>query len=419
VLDFVAPWYRKAADFMAGNPAIRTAFVSTNSITQGEQVGILWPDLLRRGLKIHFAHRTFQWSSEARGSAAVHCVIIGFALHDITDKRLFDYETPQAEAHEIRVKNINPYLVDAADIFLEKRRQPLEEVPELVFGDMPNDGGNLLLTKEERDEILKKEPNAVPYILRFIGSKEYINGVERYCLWLQGVSPAILKSMPLILDRIERVRAHRLASPRPTTQSLASVPMLFGEIRQPPTGYFAIPEVSSERRHYIPMGFVSRDVIPSNKIYAAAEAGLYHFGILSSAMHMAWTRAVCGRLESRYQYSSGIVYNNFPWPQAATAKQRQAIEEAAQAVLNVRAKYPDSTFADLYDPLSMPPNLVRAHHKLDAAVDAAYSKKKFSGDRDRLAFLFELYQQISSPLEAKKAKRRKPFSLLLHSIRQR
>ena len=240
-------------------------------------------------------------------------------MHDTPDKRLFDYETPQAEAHEIKAQNINPYLVDAADIFVEKRRQPIDRAPPLVFGNMPNDGGNLLLTKAERDEILKKEPRAAAYIRRFIGSEEYINDGERYCLWLQGVSPAVLKSMPLILERIEKVRAHRQASPRATTQGLASVPMLFGEIRQPPTDYLAIPEVSSERRHYIPMGFVSADVIPSNKIYAAAEAALYHFGVLSSATHMAWTRTVCGRLESRYQYSAGIVYNNFAWPQAVTA----------------------------------------------------------------------------------------------------
>jgi hypothetical protein len=279
VLDFVAPWYRRAAEYMAGNPAIRTGFVSTNSITQGEQVGILWPDLLRRGLKIHFAHRTFQWSSEARGKAAVHCVIVGFGLQDCDGKRLFDYETVQAEAHELTAKHINPYLVDAADIFLEKRRQPIDRAPPLAFGNMPNDGGNLLLTTAERDDLLRKEPRAAAYVRRIIGSEEFINNGERYCLWLKGVSPAVLKSMPLILERIERVKAHRLASPRPTTQGLANVPMLFGEIRQPPSAFLAIPEVSSERRRYIPMGFVSSDVIPSNKIYAAAGVDLYHFGV--------------------------------------------------------------------------------------------------------------------------------------------
>ena len=395
VLDFVAPWYRKAADFMADNSAIKSAFVSTNSITQGEQVGILWPDMLRRGVKIHFAHRTFQWSSEARGKAAVHCVIVGFALHDAAEKKLFDYETPQAEAHEIKAKNINPYLVDALDIFVEKRRKPIQQVSEIAFGNMPNDGGNLLLTAEEKDNLLQAEPEAAPYIRRFIGSEEFINNRERYCLWLKGVSPAVLKGLPFVLERVERVRNNRLASPRPTTRALANYPMMFGEIRQPETDYLAIPEVSSERRAYIPIGLVSKDVISSNKIYTLYKPTLYHFGVLSSAMHMAWTRTVCGRLESRYQYSAGIVYNNFPWPGDITDKQRQTIEVAAQAVLDARAKYPDSSLAALYDPLTMPPELVKAHHKLDSAVDAAYSKKKFSGDSDRVAFLFEQYQQLA------------------------
>jgi hypothetical protein len=233
VLDFVAPWYRKAADFMAGNPAIKTAFVSTNSITQGEQVGILWPDLLRRGLKIHFAHRTFQWSSEARGKAAVHCVIIGFALHDTTDKRLFDYETPQAEAHEIKAKNINPYLVDAADIVLQNRRTPISSVPPIVFGSMPNDGGHLLLSAEEKAILLAREPRAKRWIRRLLGSEEFINKGERWCLWLVGISPDELRAMPAVLERVEAVRRDRLESTRPTTRELAKTPTIFGEIRHP------------------------------------------------------------------------------------------------------------------------------------------------------------------------------------------
>jgi len=406
VLDFVAPWYRKAAEFMADNPEVKTAFVSTNSITQGEQVGVLWPDLLKHGVKIHFAHRTFQWSSEARGKAAVHCVIVGFALHDTTDKRIFDYETPQAEAHEVKAKNINPYLVDAPNVFVEKRRKPIQQVSEIVFGNMPNDGGNLLLSTEEKNKLLHNEPEAEPYIRRFIGSEEFINNKERYCLWLKGITPSTLKGFPLILKRIECVKTIRLASSRQTTRGLADYPMLFGEIRQPEFDYLAIPEVSSERRNYIPIGFVSKEVIASNKIYTLSKPTLYHFGVLSSAMHMAWTRTVCGRLESRYQYSAGIVYNNFPWSEP-TATQRKTIEDATQAVLDARANYSDASFADLYDPLTMPPELVKAHHRLDAAVDAAYSKKKFSGDSDRVAFLFELYQQLASPLEAKKQQNRK------------
>jgi hypothetical protein len=407
VLDFVAAWYRKATEFMSDNPLIKTAFVSTNSITQGEQVGILWPDLMRRGVKIYFAHRTFQWSSEASGRAAVHCVIIGFSLHDISDKRIFDYETPQAEAHEMKAKNINPYLVDAVNIFIGKRRAPIQAVGKLAFGNMPNDGGNLLLDKSEKDLLLKQEPIAGNYIKRLIGSDEFINGYERFCLWLKGVSPATLKSMPMVMERIEKVKLRRLASHRETTRRLADYPMLFGEIRQPSSRYLAIPEVSSERRRYIPMDFVGADIIATNKIYTLSNATLYDFGILTSSMHMGWTRAVCGRLESRYQYSAGIVYNNFPWPQNIANQQKQSIEEIAQTILDIRKTYPESSLADLYDPLRTPPELVETHHKLDAAVDAAYSKRKFSGDAERVAFLFELYQQLVSPLEIKKKRYRR------------
>ena len=408
VLDFCAPWYRKAAEYMADNPVIKTAFVSTNSITQGEQVGVLWPDLLKRGVKIHFAHRTFQWSSEARGKAAVHCVIIGFALHDAAEKRIFDYETPQAEAHEIKAKGINPYLVDAANAVLANRRSPVSEGLPIVFGSMPNDGGYLLLSPEEKAELLAREPKAAVWIKQVLGSVEFINGQERFCLWLVGIPPDELRSMPAVLERVEAVRRHRLASTRPTTQELAKTPMFFGEIRHPADGhYLLIPSVSSERRPYIPIGFMPSEVVSTNLNLIVPGAELYHLGVLSSAMHMAWVRSVCGRLESRYRYSAGIVYNNFPWPQAPTQKQRQAIEQAAQAVLGARAKHPESSFADLYDPLAMPPQLVKAHQRLDAVVDAAYSKRKFSGDSDRVAFLFELYQQISSPLHAKKNGRRK------------
>jgi hypothetical protein len=368
----------------------------------------LWPDLLRRGVKIHFAHRTFQWSSEARGRAAVHCVIVGFAPHDASDKRLFDYETPQAEAHEVKAKNINPYLVDAADAVLANRRAPISEAPPIVFGSMPNDGGHLLLTSEEKAVLLAREPKAKRWIRRLLGSEEFINSKERWCLWLAGISPDQLRTMPAVLERVDAVRRYRLASARPTTRELAKTPTIFGEIRHPAHGdYLLIPSVSSERRPYIPIGLMPSEVVSTNLNLIVPGAELHHLGVLSSAMHMAWVRSVCGRLESRYRYSAGIVYNNFPWPQAMTAKQRQAIEAAAQGVLDARANYPTSSLADLYDPVTMPPDLVKAHQKLDAAVDAAYSKKKFSGDSDRVAFLFELYQQIFSPLESKKTIRRK------------
>jgi hypothetical protein len=356
---------------------------------------VLWPDLLRRGVKIHFAHRTFQWSSEARGKAGVHCVIVGFALHDATDKRLFDYEALQSEPHEVKVKNINPYLVDAPDVVVMPRSAPIFGVSKIINGSKPTDGGNLLLSKEEKTALIIKEPIAAQWLRNFMGSEEFINNIERYCLWLPACPPNMLRQMPLVMQRVEAVRKMRTASTDNQTKKDAAIPTLFQKIRQPSTEYLAIPEVSSERRNYIPIGFVSRDVIASNKIYTLSNATFYHYGVLSSAMHMAWVRAVCGRLKSDYSYSNTIVYNNFPWPQLLTDKQRQTIEVAAQAVLDARALYPGSSLADLYDPLTMPPELVKAHHKLDATVDAAYAKKKFSGDSDRVAFLFELYQQLT------------------------
>lgn len=407
LLDFVAAWYRKAADFMEDNQAIKTAFVSTNSITQGEQVSVLWSDLLKRGVKIHFAHRTFQWSSEARGKAAVHCVIVGFALHDATDKRLFDYETIQSEPHEIKAKNINPYLVDALDVIVSRRSDPLCPVPEIRFGNQPIDGGHLLFTPEEKAKFLLEEPQAERFLRKFLGAEEFINGLERWCLWLNRASPSEIQSLPAVVQKLKQVRQFRLTSKRPATQELAATPSLFAFISHTDSNYLIVPSVSSERRRYIPIGFMPPTVIASNLCLIINNATIYHFGVLSSAMHMAWVRNVCGRLKSDYRYSNSIVYNNFPWAQDPTDKQRQSIEDAAQAVLDARAKYPDSSLADLYDPLTMPPELVKAHHRLDAAVDASYSKKKFSGDSDRVAFLFELYQQLASPLEAKKQRQKK------------
>jgi hypothetical protein len=392
---------------MADNPAIKTAFVSTNSITQGEQVGILWPDMLKRGVKIHFAHRTFQWSSEARGKAAVHCVIIGFALYDTTDKRIFDYETPQAEAYEVKVKNINPYLVDALDTFLPNRTSSVSGAPDITFGNMPNDGGLLLLTDDEKKDLLKIEPLAAKFVFPFFSAKEFLNNKKRWCIWLVGITPHELSDLPKIEERVANVKKLRESSDRKTTRELANFPTLFGEIRQPESEYILVPRHSSENRSYIPLGFFKKSDIVADSCLAVRNAKLFHFGVLTSALHMAWVRSVCGRIKSDYRYSAGIVYNNFPWPGNVTDKQQQSIEEAAQVVLDARAKYPDSSLADLYNPLTMPPELVKAHHKLDAAVDAAYSKKKFSGDSDRVAFLFELYQQLASPLEAKKPKRRK------------
>ena len=407
VLDYVAAWYRKAADYMAENPAIEAAFVSTNSITQGEQVGILWPDLFRRGVKIHFAHRTFQWSSEARGKAAVHCVIIGFGLHDIAEKWLFDYETQKSEPHAVRATNINPYLIDGPNVVLVNRREPICSVPEIREGSDLIDDGHLLLSPKERDELLLAYPEGAIWVRPFVWGEGFINSERRYCLWLAGVSPESLRKAPSVVARVQAVSEFRRNSQREATKKLAALPALFGEIRQPKNEYLMMPKTSSERRTYTPIGFLSPDNIINNTSLFVDGAKPYHFGILSSAMHMAWVRAVCGRLKSDYRYSAGIVYNNFPWPQSPSGKQKQTIEAAAQAVLEARAKYPGSSLADLYDPLTMPPELVQAHRKLDAAVDAAYARRKFSGDSDRLAFLFELYQQLVSPLVAKKNLRRK------------
>lgn len=404
-LDFVTCWYRKAADYLADNPTIRAGFVSTNSITQGEQVGILWPDLFKRGIKIQFAHRTFQWSSEARGRAAVHCVIIGFGLLDTTEKLIFDYDTPQSEPHAVKAININPYLVDGDDIVVEKKNASLCSAPEINKGSEATDFGHLILTPEDKAQLCLLEPNAEKWIYRFVGGEELINDIERWCLWLVDISPNELKHLPSVLKRVEAVREARLASKKQRTQEWAAKSALFSENRQPTTDYLAIPKVSSERRKFIPIGFLPASFIASGSLLVIPGADHYHFGVLSSTMHNAWMRAVCGRLESRYQYSAGIVYNNFPWPEP-TEKQQAAIEAAAQKVLDVRTNYPSATLADLYDPLTMPPDLVKAHQTLDKSVDAAYGKTSFKTEAERVAFLFERYQQLTAPLvgvEKKKA----------------
>lgn len=396
-LDYVACWYRMAAEYMVDNPTIRAAFVSTNSITQGEQVSILWPDLFRRGVKIHFAHRTFQWNSEARGKAAVHCVIVGFGLNEVAEKWLFDYDTPRSEPHEISAHNINPYLVDAPDLVVVKRSAPLCQIPLMRYGNKPTDDGNLILSDEERTELIRSNVHIEPFIRPYIGSEDFINGLRRYCIWLRGVAPEVLRAMPEIINRVEKVRAFRSASTAAPTRKAAETPTLFFYISQPVTNYLVVPEVSSERRKFIPIGFMSANTICSNKIYFVPDATYYHFGILTSTMHNAWMRAVTGRLKSDYQYSASIVYNNFPWPEP-TEKQQNAIDAAAQGVLDARAHFPSATLADLYDPLTMPPDLVKAHQTLDRAVDAAYGKTAFKSEAERVAFLFERYQQLTAPL---------------------
>ncbi|MEI6847428.1 MAG: DNA methyltransferase [Chlorobiaceae bacterium] len=398
ILDYVTLWYIKAASFIE-NTHVKAAFVSTNSITQGEQVALLWKFLFSKGITIDFAHRTFKWSNEARGKAQVFCVIIGFSCNRQNEaKRLFDYETPQSEPHEVRAKNINPYLIDAPDLVISSRSRPLCDVPQIVFGNMPNDGGHLLFSDKEKNEFLIKEPKSARFFRKFVGSQEFINGEKRWCLWLKDVSPSDWRSLPEIVSKVEHVKKYRLESSRETTQKLSEVSYLFGEIRHPETDYLIIPLVSSERRKYVPLGFAEKTVIASNKCSFIPNATLYHFGILTSSMHMAWMRAVCGRLKSDYNYSNNIVYNNFPFPEAVNEKQQAKVEEKAQAVLSARELYPKESLADLYDPLSMPKELLKAHRELDNAVDECYRRAPFKTELERLEYLFELYSKYSEPL---------------------
>lgn len=401
ILDYVSAWYLLAARYLQMDHPIgriRCAFVSTNSITQGEQVGILWRLMLKSGIQIHFAHQTFQWTSEAKGKAAVHCVIIGFGIGSFEGSRLFLYDVIDGPATESPVSHINPYLVDGPDVLLANRKDPICAVRAMKFGSMPRDGGNLILSADQKVKMIQESPAAEKYLRRYVGSDEFLNSVERWCLWLVDAKPAELREVPAIIDRVRRTQAFRLASKAEATRRFAAVPTLFCQIAQPKTQYLLVPGVSSERRKYIPVGFMEPSTIASNLVFVVPEATLFHFGVVSSAMHMAWVRYTCGRLESRYRYSKDIVYNNFPWPEP-TNKQREAIEAAAQAVLDARAAHLKATLADLYDPLTMPPNLVKAHQALDRAVDAAYGKKNFKTEAERVAFLFERYKALTAPLD--------------------
>jgi type I restriction-modification system DNA methylase subunit len=398
VLDYVAAWYLKASKYIQGTKT-KVAFVSTNSISQGEQVGILWKELFQQyGIKIHFAHRTFNWKNEAKGKAAVHVVIIGFSIQDIKGKLIFDYEDINGEPHATVVKNINPYLVDSKDTFILKRSSPISNVPKMVKGSSPTDGGHLLLEDNEKDAFLKDEPQAEKYIRQYVGSKEFINNIDRWCLWLKDASPNDLKAMPKILERIELVKKMRLASKKAITQKWAHFPFLFIEERQPNGNYVIIPRVSSEKRKYIPLGYLHKGTIVSDSAITLPEVGLYVFGVIHSAMHMIWVKNTCGRLKSDYRYSNTLVYNNFPWPKDPSKKHKQKVEEKAQKVLDVRDEFPGSSLADLYDPITMPPKLVKAHQELDKAVDLCYRPKAFQTDNARIGFLFDLYNEYVTTL---------------------
>jgi hypothetical protein len=405
VLDYVCAWYLKAAQYIQ-NTKTKVAFVSTNSISQGEQVGILWNVLFNfYKIKIHFAHRTFKWGNEAKGNAAVHVVIIGFANFDVNDKSIYEYENIKAEPHEVKVKNINPYLVEGRDNFISSRNKPICKVPQISYGSMANDAGHLLLNDKEKIGLISKNPKLANFIRPFLGSQEFIHGIHRWCIWLKDISPNLYSNEREITDRIKAVKEYRLKSLRSTTRKLSDYPMLFGEIRQPATDYLLIPGVSSENRKYIPIGFMSKNIIASDLARTVSNANLYLFGILTSLMHMAWVEYVSGKLESRFRYSASIVYNNFPWPENPTEKQQQNVESAAQHVLDVRAKFPESSLADLYDPNTMPPELVKAHQTLDKAVDLCYRPQPFINETKRIEFLFELYDKYTSGMFRKEKKK--------------
>lgn len=398
ILDYVTGWYIKSAELIQ-NTSVKVAFVSTNSISQGEQVGILWNILYNNyKIKIHFAHRTFSWRNEAKGNAAVHCVIIGFACFDTANKSIFYYEDIKGEPQKINVKNINPYLVEGKDITVENRKSPLCNVPEMNYGSMPIDDGHLSLTDEEKTSALKSEPMLTNLIKKYTGGDEFINNKLRWCLWLDKIDPSLIKKSKLILDRIEKTKNFRLASGRDATYKLAESPMLFGEIRQPDTNYIIIPKVSSEIRKYIPIGILDPSTIASGSALIVPKANLYLFGILTSIMHMSWMRSTCGRMKSDFQYSASIVYNNFPWPENPTEKQKEEIESYANLVLEARNLFPDSSLADLYNPLTMPKVLRDAHNKLDKSVDKAYRSKPFQTESERVEFLFELYEKYMNTL---------------------
>ena len=398
VLDYVCNWYVKAAEYITGTQIV-VGLVSTNSITQGEQAGILWTELFGRyHLKIHFAHRTFPWASEARGKAHVHVVIIGFAVFDTTNKRIYDYEAGIEKVTVSSAKNISPYLVEGSDRAISNRTTPLCNVPKMSWGNKPTDGGHFILSPEERVQLIADEPAARKFIHRYMSGGDFINGDERYCLWLADADPAELRKLPKVMERVEAVRQSRLESKAESTRRYAKFPTRFRQIAQPDSDYLAIPEVSSERRPYIPIAVLPREVICSNKIQFIPNASQFHFGVLVSSMHMAWMRQVCGRLKSDYSYSNTLVYNNFPWPESATAKQRAAVEAKAQAMLDARQQFPAATLADLYDPLAMSPALAQAHAELDRAVDLCYRPEKFDTDRQRVEFLFALYEKLTAPL---------------------
>lgn len=389
-IDYVAGWYFKASQFMEGTN-IRTALVSTNSITQGEQVAGIWKPLYERfGIHIDFAYRTFRWDSEASLKAHVHCVIIGFSIAENRMGRIL-FEDNRFK----KVENINAYLMNANDIFIDSRKQPISPIPNMISGNRPSDGGYLILSEEEKDELEKKEPLAIPYIKKFMMGYEFINNVPRYCLWLVGITPTQLRKLPMVAERVSKCKEARLDSPDAGRRRLADTPTLFRE-QINPASFVVVPKVSSERRRYIPIGYLDKDTIAGDKLFIIPDADIYHFGVLTSNVHMAWMRAISGRLKSDYSYSINVVYNNFPWP-TPTEQQKQKIEQTAQTILDARALYPDSSLADLYDELTMPSELRKAHQQNDKAVMQAYGFDiKTTTESSCVAALMKMYQELTA-----------------------
>ncbi|MCD7873114.1 MAG: N-6 DNA methylase [Clostridiales bacterium] len=392
-LDYVCCWFKKASDYMTGTN-IETALVSTNSICQGESVANLWRPLFDEGVSIGFAYRSFRWDSEANAKAHVHCVIIGFnKCSSKKPKVIYDNNT------QLKAKNINGYLIDADNIFVSGKPKPLCDVPEIMFGSKPIDNGYLSnYSTEEKDTICSKYPEAKGLFRRILGSSEFINGKIRYCIWLDKVSPERYKYIPPVMEAVNNVKQMRLSSKRKTTNGLAEVSYLFGEIRQPETDYLLIPSVSSNNREYVPIGFINKDVIATNLVFVMPKADMYNFGVLTSNVHMSWMRAVCGRLGNGYRYSSTIVYNTFLWP-TPSSQQKEKIEATAQSILDARALYPDSSLADLYDPLTMPSELLKAHKANDKAVMQAYGFKPSMSESDIVSELMKMYQNLINEQE--------------------
>ena len=388
-LDYVTCWYVKASELMKNTP-IKTALVSTNSVTQGEQASSLWKKLFSDSVHINFAHRTFQWDSETNQKAHVHVVIIGFSCStDNKEKQIFDSGIART------VKNINGYLLDAPTIIIEERSSPLCDVPAIVRGSQATDNGFYLFTAEEKNEFLTSEPQAEKYFKRFMMGREFINNIERWCLWMPDISPSELRSCPKILERVQRVKEFRLASKNAQTKQTSDIPWRFGQYRPPASRFIAFAKVSSEKRRYVPFGFLTNEVIPGDKLFTIPNATIYMFGVLTSNVHMAWMRTVCGRLEMRYSYSTTIVYNNFPWP-TPTEEQKAKIEQTAQAILDARALYPDCSLADLYDEVTMPPELRKAHQQNDRAVWEAYGKCwDITSETACVAELMKMYQELT------------------------